>query len=690
MLMKRNPMEKCLAVILSILMVINSTSILAQSNSGSAPAPIRTSTLDSGPVHTTEYDTIYMNRSDSAVAAYARQKASEFATHLAKDYSSYRVEVITGYGCDSAACIVVEYQVDNIQSRELIRYGSSMEQGNYGSISHIPYGPYDPPSPPEPSPSEGEGSNSSSRRPSGPSPDAVSQLDGLVREAESLQSDINAANSEHEAVKRNLDSKEDLLQSAVTARNKAAAEMRDASIEAREAKQKASDAKVIGDYVARQLAGEENNRNAKQSEFDNIQAQLDSLMAEADKFEEEFKPEPASISESDRNNEAHIESSGNSHNNAINDLHDIAKINEGLESLDMEMETILDPTNQLGPDQLNPSELEVSSHHPSYDDLNEAARYANAARKAIQTTGESEDQGLLLDLADLTVSMAEGAIQSGSDALANDLIGTSLAATDMALDFIPGASAVNDAIKIATGRNLWTGEKLDDIEIALIAGSFFVPAAIAGTGKVIARSAKMLVKVVEKGKSGNKLADDMLDSIRRSDKKLGDTSGQRPCNIVGLDYRLFILPVFDFLFPTAYASDCLPDGVITDQVVESATKSKLDVSVVDNSANNAADYVRFKTHLKFMEDGILDTSGTLTRQAVTDSRLLIRGSDLNNPAVISELTGDGSNIADWGKYTTKAVTNSSGQNLQVHFYRNGVNGNINYNIDFKVNQVVQP
>ena len=129
---------------------------------------------------------------------------------------------------------------------------------------------------------------------------------------------------------------------------------------------------------------------------------------------------------------------------------------------------------------------------------------------------------------------------------------------------------------------------------------------------------------------------------------------------------------------------------ISGRVIDSAKNSTLDVSVINNLAGSSADAIRLKTQLRFMEDGILDTAGKITQQAATDSKILIRGSDLNNPAVIIELTKDGSKISDWGKYTTKAVTTSNGQKLQVHYYRNDVTGAINYNIDFKINQVVQP
>ncbi|WP_423192761.1 hypothetical protein [Cupriavidus sp. H18C2] len=64
--------------------------------------------------------------------------------------------------------------------------------------------------------------------------------------------------------------------------------------------------------------------------------------------------------------------------------------------------------------------------------------------------------------------------------------------------------------------------------------------------------------------------------------------------------------------------------------------------------------------------------------------------EIRNPEVVKTLTSDGSNIADWGKYTTRSIR-SNGQSLQVHFYMNNATGKIDYETsDFKVKGVVNP
>jgi hypothetical protein len=85
------------------------------------------------------------------------------------------------------------------------------------------------------------------------------------------------------------------------------------------------------------------------------------------------------------------------------------------------------------------------------------------------------------------------------------------------------------------------------------------------------------------------------------------------------------------------------------------------------------------------QEGILDKDGRLTEYAVREVRPAIsRNAELSNPRVIAELTKDGSKITDWEKVKTPSITLSTGQKIQVHYYKNKVTGKVNYNVDFKV------
>lgn len=48
---------------------------------------------------------------------------------------------------------------------------------------------------------------------------------------------------------------------------------------------------------------------------------------------------------------------------------------------------------------------------------------------------------------------------------------------------------------------------------------------------------------------------------------------------------------------------------------------------------------------------------------------------MKNPAVVKELTKNGSSINDWAKMTTQTIQSPSG-NFQVHFYKNLKTGEV--------------
>lgn len=77
---------------------------------------------------------------------------------------------------------------------------------------------------------------------------------------------------------------------------------------------------------------------------------------------------------------------------------------------------------------------------------------------------------------------------------------------------------------------------------------------------------------------------------------------------------------------------------------------------------------KMRVELWLRQGGILDGNGRLTKDAVRQStRIILTDEVIRNPEVVKTLTSDGSNIADWGKYTTRSIR-SNGQSLQVHFY----------------------
>ena len=77
------------------------------------------------------------------------------------------------------------------------------------------------------------------------------------------------------------------------------------------------------------------------------------------------------------------------------------------------------------------------------------------------------------------------------------------------------------------------------------------------------------------------------------------------------------------------------------------------------------------------------SAGLLRPEAIAGSKRVIPGSRLNKKDLVSRLTSDGSDIADWGKYSTRTHQSPSGD-FQVHYYMNPSAGVVDYGYDYKV------
>lgn len=101
-------------------------------------------------------------------------------------------------------------------------------------------------------------------------------------------------------------------------------------------------------------------------------------------------------------------------------------------------------------------------------------------------------------------------------------------------------------------------------------------------------------------------------------------------------------------------------------------------------AENAANGLRLGQQLaRESADSAFTSSGGLQQEVIDGSTRIIPGSNINNPGVIKQLTSDGSDIADWGKYTSRTFQSPSGP-FQVHYYYNPSTGVVDYGYDYKV------
>ena len=101
-------------------------------------------------------------------------------------------------------------------------------------------------------------------------------------------------------------------------------------------------------------------------------------------------------------------------------------------------------------------------------------------------------------------------------------------------------------------------------------------------------------------------------------------------------------------------------------------------------AENAANGLRLGQQLaRESADSAFTSSGGLQQEVIDGSTRITPGSNINNPGVIKQLTSDGSDIADWGKYTSRTFQSPSGP-FQVHYYYNPSTGVVDYGYDYKV------
>ncbi|WP_079193211.1 putative T7SS-secreted protein [Streptomyces sp. CB02488] len=105
--------------------------------------------------------------------------------------------------------------------------------------------------------------------------------------------------------------------------------------------------------------------------------------------------------------------------------------------------------------------------------------------------------------------------------------------------------------------------------------------------------------------------------------------------------------------------------------------------VNENFVPGSAEGQRLAEQLRRESAGsIFNENGWLTPDAIADSRRVIDGEKIGNPAVREAMTSDGSNLSDWGKYTTRTHQSPYGD-FQVHYYYNPETGRV-LNYDYKV------
>ncbi|MFJ9864440.1 putative T7SS-secreted protein [Streptomyces sp. NPDC101165] len=122
-------------------------------------------------------------------------------------------------------------------------------------------------------------------------------------------------------------------------------------------------------------------------------------------------------------------------------------------------------------------------------------------------------------------------------------------------------------------------------------------------------------------------------------------------------------------------------GLAPDECPDKIAKAGKDAN--ENFIAGSAERQQLAHDLRFESaNSIFNESGWLTPEAIAESRLVIPGEKLGNKEVRELMVSDGSNLSNWGKYSTRTHQSPYGD-FQVHYYYNPATGRI-LNYDYKV------
>ncbi len=86
----------------------------------------------------------------------------------------------------------------------------------------------------------------------------------------------------------------------------------------------------------------------------------------------------------------------------------------------------------------------------------------------------------------------------------------------------------------------------------------------------------------------------------------------------------------------------------------------------------------------FQNSGLIDKNFNLTNSAIQNAKNIpLKDRFIRNPIAVDQLTKDGSNISDWGKYKTPSTQTFQGSK-EIHFYMKHDRSAVNQMIDYKV------
>ncbi|MBF0206675.1 MAG: hypothetical protein HQK53_07275 [Oligoflexia bacterium] len=349
--------------------------------------------------------------------------------------------------------------------------------------------------------------------------------------------------------------------------------------------------------------------------------------------------------------DGHIGSGIGSHNQKVIDINTVTRIQQGFDLVEFNVGDFINRTDFDFQRHVQPH-FATPPTHPHYQSLVTAERYLNQTRKEINTSplyDQKETRNDLLDLAEMSKDLADEDFSRGDDEDGEKRLSLTLTLIDGALSFVPGVSAIKDAITLSTGINPITREAVSDMELAIIGGTFFMPAIFSGTTKAISKTGAIMLKFMGSGKNFG-IANKIVTAIRNADT--------------------YISSIINKL-PTAKI------GELTDEIVDSAARlglkegSKLN-AVLDTFKRFFADeagHVETKFLMDVLEGGI-SASWKMTKEVMEDLGSAIKNLRTSNKLPEKYIKKDEAKALGWERQSGNLHEVAPGKSIGGDVYKN--------------------
>lgn len=481
-----------------------------------------------------ETSTTYVTTGAAGAKDYANDLASRLAQRLSDEGINGRIQIQSGYGCDTTVCVKVSYTVDGYRFTEEVKISESLVGGN-GPTPRI----QNPPKPDDP--------NSS-----GPSQSAVNALNSakqnyqnalgnLERASDRLvesRRKLGDANDTLSSVRSDVTSAESRLNSAINDANRAKDAAVNAGQRAQTAAQRASDKRTEFERLSQYKPKLEAERAQLENDLKNLESEVNQAAANTNRFAEGAattqKDKAKAIADSNRDIQR---SAVSSHNTAAASLSNSISFDKDLGDIKpdapiTEASQFRTPANTIGGEKLRKTAFALDTARQTLDTLSPQQR---------------EPGTRILPVAQSTLYAADNAYARGDIDQGDFAIRATSALMEMAIGLAPlavvllapealalltatvAAALALDLYHSWTGQHLLTGEPLSNFEkslsmigvgLAMIPFQSSVKAGIQGIGRALDLSEEFISSVKSSSEAADvvesaKYAEGIIDQANR-------------------------------------------------------------------------------------------------------------------------------------------------------------------------------